>query len=935
MQLWDLAGQDVYMISHALHFSHRCIYTLLWKPGKPLDAIMRHLTPWLESLATHVPDARIVLVASHCKTNISDDDFLALSREVEAAVLAKVLELNDITRLEVDKLRTQLAEATKLEADLVGKYTLLTSTKELRQKDSAFLQQQGQGLAGSELFSARANAVEVLPRSLRTRASEVLHYIKRRQMLEKRLQLLLGIRNGASPDKRPACKMTLHCNSVDSAEGHGIVELRAWLYDFCRSLPFMGEMISSTWTAVAEVFKHFGDSVLTQAEAIALIRQHLPLLRDSDEKLWSVIEFWSCAGQIFEYESQIVRNPGTLMSLLKPLLHHEPLKMMTRNKDMLMPESLASAAARVELEKMLRNLQATDELTLDLLNHLHAWHSLCPGQRNSMMKFFECSRLLCSVNERHDVRLITSRLRAKPHLTEAVEKATESSYHALYLLPLNHIAIISHVLSTVFSLKHVHSDLQNVSGRDSLIVHRVKDPSCACVFIVENFASGLVQNHLFSSLSDQLGESFSCVLWVASSDFGMFKFAAECADVAMDSGSFGTRYQCWVTVTHAALSSPVKWVQFNDSSPLAPEDVRFGLHKMLCRRALSRALQCNHHKFVIKDQKIIDMFQPRSSIFVSHAWGDGTGEFAKRLKKHLEHQTLASVWLDKDGLNKKQELLIPKFREALCQARVVFVLLTPSYLTRPNCLRELRWALDFEEKGRMRVVLLSLHSAVTFGERQQLLKDGPLHGLVFSSKEEKVMRLCPEAIALVKRLNDWHQNLLPWHELQAWRSDSEKCDWEEHRRFVQGGVWCGADMTVRLTGGPEGLIEQTVTNVVKDWLTFAVPQDVNECAPMDDTDALSSTDVESADDVCAVLNLEIYPEAAAASLKSKMQAVMLQEQQAKNTFPSVAAFANAFRHRRMQVAAAAVVFMLYAVLHLDRYTWSLCDADDGSGDVTR
>ena len=116
---------------------------------------------------------------------------------------------------------------------------------------------------------------------------------------------------------------------------------------------------------------------------------------------------------------------------------------------------------------------------------------------------------------------------------------------------------------------------------------------------------------------------------------------------------------------------------------------------MLCSLPLSRALQHNHHELVSPGQSIRRMFQPRSSIFVSHAWGDGTSEFIQRLKIYLEHQTLASVWVDQEGLNQQQETIISSFRDALCQSRVVFVSLTPSYLTRPNCLRELRWALEF------------------------------------------------------------------------------------------------------------------------------------------------------------------------------------------------------------------------------------------------
>jgi hypothetical protein len=270
------------------------------------------------------------------------------------------------------------------------------------------------------------------------------------------------------------------------------------------------------------------------------------------------------------------------------------------------------------------------------------------------------------------------------------------------------------------------------------------------------------------------------------------------------------------------------------------------------------------------------MFQPRFSVFVSHAWGDGTGEFIQRLKAHVEQQTLASVWVDTDGLNQQQETLIPAFRDALCQARVVLIVLKPSYLTRPNCLRELRWALDFERAGHLRVVLLSIHPAVTFDGRLQLVQDGSLQGLVFSSKEKKVKRVCPEALALVKRLNDVHMNMLPWHELQAWRSDEKKGDWEEQRQHVQGGT----DKTVSLAGAGEGLVEQTA-NAVKAWLVCAAPRAVSECAAMDDTDVLLATDVMDDDDVCSVLDVTRYPEEAAATLKRETETAMQQKTEVK------------------------------------------------------
>jgi len=348
---------------------------------------------------------------------------------------------------------------------------------------------------------------------------------------------------------------------------------------------------------------------------------------------------------------------------------------------------------------------------------------------------------------------------------------------------------------------------------------------------------------------------------------------------------------------------------------------RSGAPSLLCHRPLGSALRRNHHEHVITGHNLMRTFKPRSSFFVSHSWGDGTGEFITRLKKHVEEQTLGSVWVDMEGLNQQQEVLIPAFRDALCQARVVFIVLTPSYLTRPNCLRELRWALDFELAGHMRVVLLSLHPAVTFDGRLQLVQDGPLKGLVFSSKENKVKRLCPEAIALVERLNDNHMNMLPWHELQAWRSDAMKADWEERRQYVQGG----ADKSVCLAGEAGGLVEHTV-QVVKDWLVCSAPRPVSECAQMDDTRELTAADVTCADDVCRVLDLTRYPEEAAATMKAEVEAARLQEEKAEaeakkaeedeqRRVAAVASAARAFRRRCFQAVATACMFVLVFTMY--------------------
>ena len=229
---------------------------------------------------------------------------------------------------------------------------------------------------------------------------------------------------------------------------------------------------------------------------------------------------------------------------------------------------------------------------------------------------------------------------------------------------------------------------------------------------------------------------------------------------------------------------------------------------------------------------------------------------------------------------------------------------------------------------------LSMHPAVTFDARQQLVQDGPLQGLVFSSKEKKVKRVCPEALALVKRLTDVHMNMLPWHELQAWRSDEKKGDWEEQRRYVQGGT----DKTVSLAGAGEGLVEQTV-DVAKAWLVCAAPRAASECAAMDDTDVLLATDATDDDDVCSVLDVTRYPEEAAATLKGETETARQQKEEAKKKaeeerlkaeaeakkkaeeeaeqrrVAAAAAAARAFRRRCVQALSAVGMCVLLLLLH--------------------
>jgi hypothetical protein len=142
------------------------------------------------------------------------------------------------------------------------------------------------------------------------------------------------------------------------------------------------------------------------------------------------------------HESQVVRDPSTLIALLKPLLHHQPLQMMRLPvyQNMIADLSLKTPCDRTELKTLLNALQQNDVLSLRLLDHLSVWKDLSPEQRSSMLAFFERSCLICQVDQQPDARFVSARARARNHPNPEVKQVVASSrYHVLYLLPMNYI----------------------------------------------------------------------------------------------------------------------------------------------------------------------------------------------------------------------------------------------------------------------------------------------------------------------------------------------------------------------------------------------------------------------------------------------------------------------------------------------------------------
>jgi GTPase SAR1 family protein len=311
--LYDLAGQDVYTLSHAMHFTGRCMYLLLWKPGACIEAALFSISRWLETLSVYVPDAIVLLVGSHCRS-LPADTYQQLAASVLERVRAKVDELNQLTELEVHKLQQLYKSAVEAAKAAVDAYNSASSVsdamKRAEQSFQAWLRdaRDHNRLSSEEKYmpewQLRAQAQGTLPRSLRVLASRVHNAKLRVTVLRERLCVLLALRDGAEPhDSYPAAAMTLLSACVDSVTGEGIADLRQCLHQTCMQMKFMGELLPKLWVDVSQTLPGLSDGVLTMAQATNHVRNALTgaslNVSCSDEQMARILRFWSRVGEIF------------------------------------------------------------------------------------------------------------------------------------------------------------------------------------------------------------------------------------------------------------------------------------------------------------------------------------------------------------------------------------------------------------------------------------------------------------------------------------------------------------------------------------------------------------------------------------------------------------------------------------------------------------
>jgi hypothetical protein len=284
---------------------------------------------------------------------------------------------------------------------------------------------------------------------------------------------------------------------------------------------------------------------------------------------------------------------------------------------------------------------------------------------------------------------------------------------------------------------------------------------------------------------------------VSSNDDGLFAFAARCVDAMMGSGRFGCKYQRWLpnrscTADGSFTSAKEEWVKLNCSEN---------------PKSLSEVLSANASDVVIpsRNLKLKHILPRRPRIFMSHTTysGDGTGECCQRIKNRLQEQLLCTVWFDKAEMGWR-DAFVDEMKRGMANASAFVMCLSPLYLTRPNCLRELMWAMDVcaADKSK-KLCVLPMHPCVSFAGCKAVvnLAAAGCAAQVILPVDDRNSKQVPNQLVRLKahRLSDAAVDILQrltgpenvginaeWLKLQPWMSDGEGENWEETSRLWAG-----------------------------------------------------------------------------------------------------------------------------------------------------
>jgi hypothetical protein len=539
---------------------------------------------------------------------------------------------------------------------------------------------------------------------------------------------------------------------IDSVKGDGtsVKDLSTAIYEQVIQLPMMSEQIPRLWASIRKIVQQSyeglegplaGRLVLQREEAISLLRPAVPGL--SDESLWDALVFWGTLGDVVVSSDVLVTDIKTLIKLFRPILHHAPLeslRRMAKKEGFQCDEVVVPDFADLMKDKQddirmwIKELVDKRLLRFAVLEHMSCWKDLKEEERINTTKVLEACYLIVREHDgsklgsnspstdkptKNSSWLVTCRFdRVVPEDSKGPVKLdnlqAELGFQARarfvpsgFFSTLQAFQLVHNTQSWLLTTTKVQADSSNLKMSFRTMFGKGW----------ENVSVMLTKcNRNCVSDAYQTGEGELMAIEVWSTSLAMLKNICSDIDRIRQDKFPGISFQHVVWFRNDKFSEEaLEWQLERNTGSLTT---------ILEQRIMT--LQITAEEWNSKNkiegmvlQDAIRTVQAKAAFFLSHAWGDwSVRERARRkvtegLQLAVEKQSGELVWIDTAEL-KNETQFHRQMEQGIKHAQCVVICLSYIYLTRPNCLWELCWAVQGYVVSGKRLVVVSVDPLLTF-----------------------------------------------------------------------------------------------------------------------------------------------------------------------------------------------------------------------------
>jgi hypothetical protein len=539
-------------------------------------------------------------------------------------------------------------------------------------------------------------------------------------------------------------RLQLACNRVflfDSVNGDGssVKALAEAIYGQVIQLPMMFELIPALWANVRKIIQQSykeqigplsGQLVLQREEAIKLLRPAVPGL--PDESLWEALVFWGMLGDVVISSNVLVTDIETLIQLIRPILHHSPMESLNRvlNGDrekiecdeVVIPEfANLMADQQGDVRKWIEELEEDRILRFSVLEYMFCWKDLSREARRDTTKVLEACHLivggLCgnksgyvtAVESTNDfLWLVTCRL------DKAVSETSDPS--VLTKEALGFQAQARYVPIGFFANLQASQLVHNIQNRMITTVTAQVDSSNMKFRFKTLFRKDweTVSVMLTRCINRGEGERMAVEVW--STSLAMLENVCRNMDRIRQDKFPGIFFQYVMWFRNDEFSDEsLEWTLERSTGSLTA---------ILEQRLMALPIVAKTWNSSVKIkgmivQDAVRTLQTNAAFFLSHAWSDRSVREQARetvtegLQRAVEEISGELMWVDAAEM-KFGTQFHKQMEKGVRDAQCIVICLSYVYLTRPNCLQELCWAVQGHASEGKPLIVVSVDQQLTF-----------------------------------------------------------------------------------------------------------------------------------------------------------------------------------------------------------------------------